>query len=169
MNALFVRDKMQLSNRVSLEAGLRWERQTGSSDVGVSTVDASVLAPRVSATYDLSGVGKSLITASYGRYYQGIIQDFSDEFAQVAQLTNYDNYVWNGSTFVFQNRVQVSGEGSGFEPNLDLKPSHMDEFTIGYQHQFGQSMGAGVRFISRTWGNLIDDIRTFNADGTIQP
>ncbi len=68
---------------------------------------------------------------------------------------------------MFQNRVQVSGEGSGFEPNLDLKPSHMDEFTIGYQHQFGQSMGAGVRFISRTWGNLIDDIRTFNADGTI--
>ncbi len=85
VNALFVRDKMQLSNRVTLEAGLRWERQTGSSDVGVSTVDASVLAPRVSATYDLSGVGKSLITGSYGRYYQGIIQDFSDEFAQVAQ------------------------------------------------------------------------------------
>jgi outer membrane receptor protein involved in Fe transport len=168
VNALFVRDKMQLSDRFSLEAGLRWERQTGSSDVGVSTVDASVLAPRVSATYDLAGNGNSLVIGSYGRYYQGIIQDFSDEFAQVAQLTNYDNYVWNGSAFVFQNRVQVSGAGSGFAPNLDLKPSHMDEFTVGYQRQFGRTFGTGIRFISRTWGNLVDDVRTFNSDGTIR-
>jgi outer membrane receptor protein involved in Fe transport len=168
VNALYLRDKMQLSGRLSLEAGLRWERQTGTSDVGVSTVDASVLAPRFSATYDLTGDGNTLILGSYGRYYQGIIQDFSDEFAQVAQLTNYDNYVWNGSEFVFQNRVQVSGAGSGFVPNLDLKPSHMDEFTVGFQRQLGRTLGTGIRFISRSWGNLIDDVRTFNADGTIR-
>ena len=168
VNALYVRDKMQLTGRLSLEAGLRWERQTGTSDVGVDTVDASVLAPRLSAAYDLTGDGNTLVTGSYGRYYQGIIQDFSDEFAQVAQLTNYDNYVWNGTTFVFQNRVQVSGAGSGFVPNLDLKPSHMDEFTIGFQRQFARTLGAGIRFISRDWGNLIDDVRTFNADGTIR-
>jgi outer membrane receptor protein involved in Fe transport len=168
VNALYVRDKMQLSGRLALEAGLRWERQTGKSDVGVDTVDASVLAPRLSSTYDLTGDGNTLITGSYGRYYQGIIQDFSDEFAQVAQLTNYDNYVWNGSAFVFQNRVQVSGAGSGFVPNLDLKPSHMDEFTVGFQRQFARTLGAGIRFISRDWGNLIDDVRTFNADGTIR-
>jgi hypothetical protein len=168
VNALYARDKMQLTNRFALEAGLRWERQTGTSDVGVSTVDASVLAPRLSATYDLSGDGNSLIIGSYGRYYQGIIQDFSDEFAQVAQLTNYDNYVWNGSEFVFQNRVQVTGGESGFQPNLDLKPAHMDELTIGYQRQFARTLGAGVRFISRDWGNLIDDVITFNADGTLR-
>jgi outer membrane receptor protein involved in Fe transport len=168
VNALYVRDKMQLSGRLALEAGLRWERQTGKSDVGVDTVDASVLGPRLSSTYDLTGDGNTLITGSYGRYYQGIIQDFSDEFAQVAQLTNYDNYVWNGSAFVFQNRVQVSGAGSGFVPNLDLKPSHMDEFTVGFQRQFARTLGAGIRFISRDWGNLIDDVRTFNADGTIR-
>jgi outer membrane receptor protein involved in Fe transport len=168
VNALYVRDKMQVTGRLAVEAGLRWERQTGKSDVGVSTVDASVLAPRLSSTYDLTGDGNTLVTGSYGRYYQGIIQDFSDEFAQVAQLTNYDNYVWNGTTFVFQNRVQVSGAGSGFVPNLDLKPSHMDEFTVGFQRQFARTLGAGIRFISRDWGNLIDDVRTFNADGTIR-
>ena len=111
-----------------------------------------MIAPRLSATYDLAGDGKSLITGSYGRYYASIIQGFSDAFAQVAQQTNYDNYVWNGTTFVFQNRVQLSGGDSGFQPNLDLKPSHMDEFTVGYQRQFGRTMGAGVRFISRTLG-----------------
>jgi hypothetical protein len=44
-------------------------------------------------------------TASYGRYHASVIQGFSDQFAQIAQQTNYNNYVWNGSQFVFSNRV----------------------------------------------------------------
>ena len=168
VNSLFARDKMDLSDRVSVEVGLRWERQTGSSDIGQATVDTSMLAPRLSATYDLAGDGNNLLTGSYGRYYGSIIQSFSDAFAQVAQQTNYNNFAWNGSAFVFQNRVQLSGSSSGFQPNLDLKASHMDEFTVGYQRQLGRSFAAGARFISRTWGNLIDDVRTFNADGSIE-
>jgi outer membrane receptor protein involved in Fe transport len=167
IHAIFARDKMELTDRLSLEAGLRWERQTGSSDVGSSTVDTNVLAPRLSATYSLTPDGDRLVTGSYGRYYASIIQGFSDEFANVAQQTNYDNYVWDGTGFVFQNRVQLSGGDSGFTPNLDLKPYHMDEFTLGYQHQIGRNLGLGVRFIAREWGNLIDDVRTFDADGSI--
>lgn len=167
LHSIFARDKMEVTDRFSLEAGLRFERQTGKSDIGNATVDTNVLAPRLSGTYDLTGAGNSLITGSYGRYYSIIIQGFSDAFAQVAQQTNYDNYVWNGTAFVFQNRVQLSGSGSSFQPDTDLKPYHMDEFTIGYQKQFGRSLGTSVRFISRTWGNLIDDVRTFNTNGTI--
>ena len=72
--------------------------------------------------------------------------------------------MWNGSQYVFsESRSQLSG--SDFTPNLDLKPYHMDEFTVGFQRQFGRDMAAGVRFIRRTWGNLIDDVRTFRPDG----
>jgi hypothetical protein len=166
VHSLFIRDKMEVTDRLSAELGLRWENQSGASDIGQSTVDTSMLAPRLSATYDLDGEGNTLLTGSYGRYYASIIQSFSDAFAQVAQQTNYNNYVWNGSAFVFQNRVQLSG-GSSFAPNLDLKASHMDEFTIGMQRQIGRYFGASARFIARGWGNLIDDTRTFNADGSI--
>ena len=164
IHAIFARDKFEVSSRFSVEAGLRWERQTGSSDIGETTVDTNTIAPRLSATYDLSGEGHSIVSASYGRYYASIIQGFSDAFAQIAQQTNYDNYVWNGTQFVFQNRFELSG--SSFPTNTELKPYHMDEFTVGYQRQFGRSMAAGARFISRTWGNLIDDVRTFNPDLT---
>jgi hypothetical protein len=166
VHSLFIRDKMEVTDRLSAELGLRWENQSGASDIGQSTVDTSMLAPRLSATYDLDGEGNTLLTGSYGRYYASIIQSFSDAFAQVAQQTNYNNYVWNGSAFVFQNRVQLSG-GSSFAPNLDLKASHMDEFTVGVQRQIGRYFGASARFIARGWGNLIDDTRTFNADGSI--
>jgi outer membrane receptor protein involved in Fe transport len=165
IHALFARDKFELTDRISIEAGLRFEKQTGSSDVGASTVDTNAIAPRLSGTYDLSGDGKTLVTGSYGRYYASIIQGFSDAFAQVAQQANYNNYVWNGSAFVFSNRVQVSG--SSFTPNLDLKPSYVDESTIGFQRQIGQTMAAGVRYIHRVWGDIIDDTRAFNPDLSI--
>ncbi|HEX2474199.1 MAG TPA: hypothetical protein VHK01_05615, partial [Lacipirellulaceae bacterium] len=99
------------------------------------------------------------------RFYASIIQAFSDEFAGVPQQANYDLFLWNGSAYVFSESVRQGG--ADFTPNLDLKPYHMDEFTIGFERQFGRSMGAGVRFISREWGNLIDDIRTFRPNGSI--
>lgn len=165
LHAIFARDKFELSDRISVEAGLRWEMQTGKSDVGSDTVDTNVIAPRLSGAFDVTGDGMTLVTASYGRYYASIIQGFSDNFAAVPQRSNYDNYRWDGSQFVFSNRVQIGG--STFQPNTDLKPYHMDEGTIGLQRQFGRTMGAGVRFIARKWDNLIDDVITFNADNTL--
>lgn len=163
--AIYARDKFQATDRLFLEAGLRWEKQGGQSDLSADTVDAQTLSPRLSGTFDLSGDGKSLVIGSYGRFYAGIIQSFSDAFAGVPQQANYDNYVWNGTTYVLTNSIRVGG--STFKPNTSLKPYFMDEATIGYQRQVGRSMGAGIRFINRTWGDLIDDVRTFNPDGSI--
>ena len=164
--ALYLRDKMHLSSRVTLEAGLRWEKQTGGSDIGVATVDTNVIAPRLSGAYDLSGDGKTLVTGSYGRYYASIIQGFSDEFASIAQQTNYDSFTWNGSQYVFTESVRLGG--SDFPTNTDLRPYHMDEYTIGFQRQLGRYMGLGARYINRDWGNLIDDLRSFRPDGSVE-
>lgn len=163
--SIFARDKFQVSNRVSVEAGLRWEKQTGDSDLGTDTVNTNVFAPRLGVSLDLVGDGKSLITGSYGRYYASIIQGFSDSFAGVPQQENYDLFLWNGSQYVFSRSVRVGG--SDFAPNLDLKPYHMDEFAIAFQRQFGSNMGTSARFIARKWSNLIDDTRTFRSDGSI--
>ncbi len=163
--ALYLRDKFELTSRLSVEAGVRLERQTGRSDLGVSTLDTTVGAPRVFASYALDEAGKSVITASYGRYYANVVQGFSDAFAGVPQQGDYDNFVWNGASYVFQNSVRVGG--STLPPNTDLDPSYLDEFTLGYQRQMGRNLAVGVRAISRVWGDLIDDVRTFNANGSV--
>lgn len=164
--AFYLRDKFQVTPRLFVEAGARLEHQRGESDLGVSTLKTTTLSPRLSSSYDIAGNGKSLVQTSYGRYYVGVIQSFSDGFAGIPQQTNYDNFVWNGSTYVLTNSVRLGA--SSFAPNADLKPYHMDEFTLGYQQQFGRTLAAGVRFVSRDWSNLIDDIRTFNPDGSIK-
>ncbi len=163
--SLYGRDKFDVGSRVFIEAGLRFEYQTGVSDVNADTVDTKTLSPRISSSYDVRGNGKTLMVGSYGRFYQGLLQGFSDSFASVPQQTNYDNFVWNGSSYVFSNRVELGA--SEFQPNLDLKPTYTDEFTVGAEQQIGQTIGVGVRYIHRDWGNLIDDVLRFRADNTI--
>ncbi len=81
------------------------------------------------------------------------------------QQGDFDNYAWNGSTYVLQNQVRIGG--NSFVPNTELKPSYLDEFTLGLQRQIGRNFAAGVRLIAREWGDIIDDVRTINADLSI--
>lgn len=163
--AFYARDKFQMGPRTNIEAGVRFERQKGHSDVDALTVDAGSIAPRISASYALTSDAKTLLIGSYGRFHDGILQGFSDGFAAVPQQTNYDLYVWNGSTYVFDSRFEQGA--SAFKPNTDVTPRHMDEGTIGFERQLSSVMGIGVRYVQRSWGNFVDDIRTFNADGTL--
>lgn len=164
--AFYARDKFDLTRRIFVEAGFRAEKQTGSSDLGADTVDTFKIAPRLAASFDIGGDGKTIAVASYGRFYTGIIQSFSDGFAGVPQQADFDNYAWNGTTYVLQNSVRVGG--NSFLPNPDLDPSYLDEVTVGVQRQIGRNFATGLRFIGRRWNDLIDDIRSFNADGSVR-
>jgi hypothetical protein len=166
IQSIYARDKFNLTNRWFLEAGLRYEKQQGSSDIGQATVNATNLSPRLSVSYDLSGSGKSIILGTAGRFYQFIIQDFSDRFNQFASQSNYTNFNWDPVTKQYVAAGRVTASGNAFTPNTDIKPVYADEFTIGFQQQVGNTMAFGVRGISREWGDLIDDIRGFNADAT---
>jgi hypothetical protein len=163
--SFYVRDKFDATKRFAFEVGARVDKQNGTSDVGAGTVGVTTFSPRLSANYDVAGDGKTLVIGTFGRFYQSIIQDFSDSFANIPQQTNYDNFVWNGSTYVFANAVRIGA--SSFKPNADLKPTYINEGTLGFQRQVGQRLGVGARVVVRNWADLIDDLRTFNADNTI--
>lgn len=164
--SLYARDKFEVGKRLALELGARFEKQNGTSDVGAATIDASTISPRAGASYALSEDGKSIIVGSYGRFFQFVVQSFSDGFANVPQQANYNNLVWDGTRYVFQNRVEVGA--SAFKPNTDLRPTHIDEGTIGFQRQLGRNLAVGLRGVFRSWGDLIDDVRTFNPDRSVK-
>lgn len=163
--ALYLRDRIQVSQRMSAEVGLRLERQTGTSDVGVRTVNTTNLAPRLSMSYALTSDTRTLLLASYGRFYDGILQSYSDAFANVPQQENYSTYIWDGTDYVFSSRSEASA--NNFAPDTGIDPRHMDEFTIGAERQIGRSFGASARYIQREWGNFVDDIQSINPDGTL--
>jgi outer membrane receptor protein involved in Fe transport len=163
--AFFLRDKFEVGKRLFFEVGLRYEKQEGDSDVGNTTVDTDSISPRLAGSYDVAGNGKSIISATYGRFSQYLIQGFSDSFAQVPQQGNYDVYEWDGTQYVFSGRVETGG--SSLTPNTNLDASYLDEFTIAYSQQIGNTIGVGIRGIYRTWNDLIDDVVSFDSDGLL--
>ncbi|HEX5069180.1 MAG TPA: TonB-dependent receptor [Vicinamibacterales bacterium] len=163
--ALYARDRFELGPRVSVEAGLRLEHQTGTSDIGVGTVNAWVFAPRVSASVSLTDDSRTIVVGSWGRFHDNILQGFSDAFASVPQQTNYNSYQWDGSQYVFSYRNEQGG--STFAPNLDVTPRYMDEMTAGFERQVSNTLGIGLRVISRNWKNFIDDVQSFAPDGSV--
>ncbi|HSN68914.1 MAG TPA: TonB-dependent receptor, partial [Thermoanaerobaculia bacterium] len=167
--SIYLRDKMTLGPRLFVEAGIRMEDQTGQNDVGEDIVDAQTIAPRLAATYDLTGDARTILSATAGRYYDFIIQSFIDGFAENASRANYDLYTWNAAANRYDfTRTVITAGGSTLRPNLDLEPGEMDEYTIGIQRQFGRTMGAGLRYVMRDWNNLIDDFYRFDANKNIK-
>jgi len=159
----YLRDKFEVGDRLFFEVGVRYEHQDGEDDTSRTTVDADTISPRLSGNYDLMGNGRTLLVGTYGRFYQFITQGFSDAFLQTVQQGSYDNYNWDGTQYVFSNRVLASG--SSVQPNPDLDPTYVDEATFGIRQQIGNTIGVSVTGIWREWGDLIDDVRSFNTAG----
>ena len=166
ITALYARDKFDVSRRLFMELGLRVEKETSKSDVGEKILDTTGWAPRVQASYDLLGTGNTILNGTLGRFYSSVVQNFADQFANVPQQTNYDLYLWNGSAYEFAQSVRAGANAT--QPNLGLHASYVDEVTLGAQQQLGPTVGVGARLLYRKWGNLIDDVLSFDANGQLQ-
>lgn len=164
---LYALDKFTVGSHLSFNLGLRVEKQTSDSDIGTRVIDTTNLSPRVTGVYDVFGNGKTLASVAYGRYYQFLIQDIADSvFAGVPQEASYDQFVYDGTKFVFDKSVRVGGNSQPVNP--DLKPSHLDEFNLSLQQQIGNTVAIGVRGIYRKWSDLVDDAKVLQAGNLVR-
>lgn len=161
--ALYARDKFDLGRHLFLEIGLRYEHQKSRDDSNRTIVDTGTVSPRVSVSYDVFGTSTSLIVATFGRLYQFIGQSFSDSFTENAQRGTYDNFVWNGSSYVFSNHVAGSVGAARIPRKLD--PTYVDEGTLGFRQRIGNTIGVSLTGIYRRWKDFIDDVLVFDSSG----
>jgi hypothetical protein len=92
-HSLYLQDNFQVSRRLTLNYGVRWDYYgvIGEKNGGFSRFDPSQgpvpvnqlydkdfnnFAPRLSAIYDLNGDGKTVLRAGWGIYYDAFSQDF---------------------------------------------------------------------------------------------
>jgi hypothetical protein len=154
------------AGRLSANLGVRADYQKGFSDLGNTVFNSTNFSPRLSVAYDVTGDGKTLVSAGYGTYYQFVVQNLADSiYAGVPQQANKNIFHWNGSDWVQTGTVIVGG--SDQPVNSDLKPSNSDQFNIAVQRQIGNTMAIGVRGIYNKWNNLIDDAKVLTSDGQL--
>ncbi len=186
----FVQDTWQVGKRLTLRPGVRWERQrlVGSAEPVICHEGDSVpgagdgsgpgvpceftwdnnWGPRLGATYDLKGDGKSKLFASWGRFFAKIPNDLAARaMSSDAGVTRAD-YFDAGLTQPipdgvlaggFTQHLVLAGVGAAhIDP--DARSTYQDEFAGGFEFEAARNLSLGARYIHRTFGRVLEDIGT---------
>ncbi len=194
----FLQDTWQIGGRLTLRPGVRWEKlklvgggvklcKEGESRPGANdgSGDAvfcerafdGTLSPRLGATYDLFGDGKSKVYASYGRFYSKIPNDLAARALSAdASVTRADYFdrdltrpvpegvVAGGSTTHFG----LAGTSAAlFDP--EANPTYKDEFIGGVEFDLGRSLNLGVRYVHNSLPQVLEDFGSLAMAGYYRP
>lgn len=153
---VFLQDSWRLSERLRLNAGLRWDGQYMIGDDGeIAQRITDQFQPRAGVIYQPGKIGTQKLFASYGRFYERIPTRLSSIFhlKNNAFLTLYGHNPLidpsGGDTLDFSNSILEEVKG--------LKGQHIDEFVLGYERSIKEHYKIGVRGIYRRIGEVVED------------
>jgi len=161
-DALYANDTWQVSHRVTLNLGIRWDRQQaflpaqqGPAGATFAEVDNVITwvnnwGPRLGVSYDLTGDGRTLVKASYGQFWLYPGADFASSINPNAS-TWYRQYRW--TTDSNRNGVWDPGEEgallgvSGGSTSTALDPNLQNTYTRQATTYFEREIAAnfGIR------------------------
>jgi hypothetical protein len=189
---LFVQDAWTISNRLTINAGLRTERERVPAyalgpdlpEYGIEFGFQDKLAPRVGMAWDLLGDGKWKTYASWGVFYDIFkLQLPRGAWGGDKWLEYYytlDTYDW--PSLVSNPDCPPACEGTlirgpidfrhvsiGFDPESgegidpNIKPMRMQEAAVGLERQLSNVMAVGVRYLHKQVDRAIEDAGALDA------
>ena len=193
-HAFYVQDTFT-RNRLTINLGFRLDRQDDAALAGrvpenpffpqlmpaidFQGADAGVVwtdfSPRIGATYDLKGDGKTVVSSSYATYYgQMAPGQLSSQLAATGAV--FVRYPWtdtNGDTFVQPSEVNTSvpflSKSNAYDPanptsttsptsvDPNIKNDRTREFIVGFDRQVGSQMAFGASYIWRKYDQFAVD------------
>ncbi len=187
---LFIQDSWTINNRLTVNAGIRTERErvptyTTQEDVpefGIEFPFGDKLAPRVGFAYDLRGDGRSKVFGSWGVFYDIFKLELprgsfgGDKWLDYYYtLDTYDyNSLVNGANCppacagtLIRGPVDfrfVSLDSDHQDP--DLKPMKQQEATFGLEHQLNDVVSLSARYVHKQIDRAIEDTGALDPSGT---
>ncbi|MCI0618477.1 TonB-dependent receptor [bacterium] len=179
-------------NRLTLNLGLRFDHQTGenlaSSIPGIPGFESIVgplefpgndpgitfndLSPRIGATYDVTGDGKTIIRGNFAKYYDALNNAFitylNPTFVYNGAILSYTNL--DGDRVVDPNEITSAPgyygglNGPIFDLNAfqdsrkidsDLKNGSAYEYIVGFERQLMQDLSVGATYTHRDYRDTI--------------
>ncbi len=168
--ALYLQDRWSMNN-VTVNAGLRWDRQRIVDASGVTQIDLKKdYAPRLGFSWDPSGMHNEKIFGSYGRYYEEIPMDLvirSFSYERQPRIVNYSPTSTTPDAKAEADLKTSSAILGGFtEPSdPDLKNQYINEYILGGEREIAPNIAVGVKGIYRSYGDVVEDFLCAD-DGT---
>jgi hypothetical protein len=178
--ALFLQDRWSANTRVTITAGVRYDRQRPYyeaskaapvlSDIfqpgttpGATLLVRNSVAPRVGVSWDLQGDGKAAVKGFYGRYYNNMAQDLANLNPGGVNSKTYKFIDLNGNGLYdgqseLGTLVSTTG-GTTTKLDTSVKVPYTDEADASYQRQFWGESSIRVAYVRKMVRNLY---ATFN-------
>jgi outer membrane receptor protein involved in Fe transport len=178
--ALYVQDNWRISERVTLNVGVRWENDQVPSfrrdiqSVAIHFGWGAKFSPRLGAAVDVFGDGKLKAFGSWGRYFDPVRFDlartvFGGEIWRTyyRSLDTLDVFnlslnnmpgrdIWNPGVTAFRDRRSAAAGLASVDPNL--KPMSQDQWSFGTDYQWNPATAIGVRYVHQTLRRAIEDL-----------
>jgi hypothetical protein len=153
----YAQDSWRLSDRLTLNLGLRWDGQylVAQSTTAQSFTDQ--WQPRIGAIYQLGSQRAQKLFGSFGRFYEQLTLNMA--------VINYSNGV-SVTQLLFDHDPRLDPGGGDtvfavFEPEVqprrDLEGQYFDELTLGYERALGSRLRAGIRGVARRLRWAVED------------
>jgi len=185
---LFAQDAWTISNRLTINAGLRTEREevpayaTGSDipSYGIKFGFGDKVAPRLGFAYDVKGDGRTKAFGSWGIFYDIFKLELprgsfgGDKWLSYYYTLDNPNYpalittgcppACGGTLIRGPIDFRHPSFGSdAIEP--DLKPMRSQEATFGVDHQLTNVMAAQIHYVHKQLDRAVEDTGSLDADG----
>jgi outer membrane receptor protein involved in Fe transport len=167
----FVQDTWKVGNRLTFNPGLRYEQEKLGGTIITDFELKNNWAPRIGATFDATGDGKTKIYGNYGIYYARIPNDLAARALSADDGFTRGDYFDAGLTraIPFGTVTQVPGAapvtnhfilaGVGadtIDPNAKL--SYSNEVIIGVERELMPNTTVGIRYVFRNMPRILEDV-----------
>jgi hypothetical protein len=165
---VFVDDTFRLSERLTLNLGIRYDynkasfdsyplldvdgNPTGESTQAVDKLYAwNSISPRIGFNWKVTKDGKTTLKAHYGRYYRGVVTgEFDDVAPSKPPVVSF-----SGEYDAQGNRIgeEIYSDNSQLAVDPNFKNPYTDQFVVGFERQLAKDVGLGINYVYKRGEN----------------
>lgn len=157
--AAFISDAVTVGDRLTLNAGLRFEHNRAiSQDLHAVDLDGretsdivpgpgalytwNVFSPRLGITRKVGASGRTILRANYGRFYQGVLTAELDPFHPGATPTITTSVATGQIVRLEDPRVNLRLDRA-------MRPPFTDEYSVGVDREFGRGVAMAIAYVRK--------------------
>ena len=156
----YFQDKWAPNQRLTLNLGARFDRQTSRDTFGIERLNSWSVDPRVGASYSLTKNGRDIARVSWGRIHDIIYNQVAPSFGNRAPEIRDE---WdNDLDGVFETARVAPAVGLASAPQIftrlvdpGLEAPHVDEFHLGYTRLLPSQFVFDFAYINRKYQKIV--------------
>jgi hypothetical protein len=145
--SFFVMDDWKVTDRVTLQPGLRFSLNRGSTPSSGEVLSTNPLSPRLGVAWDVEESHKTVVRAQWARFHAANNVDIW-AFTDARRTPTIIARVLPNGTFQEINRVTPAGN-SAVDP--DIRQPYVDQFFVGVERQFFEDFSLKVQYIHKDY------------------